>query len=86
LNGELNNVSEIDFVNKFKGKIKYWFSKCLFRIIVSNNFKMDNKNANSTGKYWLLKVFDVLKENGPTALTHFSYMPNISSISFTEDS
>lgn len=23
LNGELNNVSEIDFVNKFKGKIKY---------------------------------------------------------------
>lgn len=47
---------------------------------------MDNKNANSTGKYWLLKVFKVLKENGPTALTHFSYMPNISSISFTEDS
>ena len=27
---------------------------------------MDNKNANSTGKYWLLKVFEVLKENGPT--------------------
>ena len=35
------------------------------------NVKRDNKNANSTGKYWLLKVFEVLKENGPTMLTHF---------------
>lgn len=62
-NSTFNNLTNTIF-DSHKIPISEWFEYLLhlFEFHSIKSSSRDNKNANSTGKYWLIKIFEVLKD------------------------
>ena len=62
-NSVFNNLTNTIF-DSHKIPISEWFEFLLhlFEFHSIKSSSRDNKNANSTGKYWLSKIFEILKD------------------------